>query len=639
MRRIAATLAFLVAMSMVPAALIAASLAAAPLARAATPPATPAPTPVTKPAPTPVTKSAPTPGYALLGKPALPPDFHYFPYVNPNAPKGGEIVLAEIGSYDSLNPFIVRGTAPSDINLVWDTLLVPDADEADVSYAHLARSMTVARDRKSVTFVLRRAAHFNDGTPVTARDVAWTFQTLRDKGKPFYHQYYADVASVRVDGPRTVTFRFTTARNRELPFILGQMPVLPHHWWAGRDFGAPLTAAPLGSGPYRVEKADFGRTLVLSRVRNWWARNRPTGRGLYNFNRRRTEFFRDPTVAFEAFKAGQITYRRENISKTWATGYNFPAVRQGLVRKEAFPVHLPMGMQGFAMNTRRPVFADPRVRKAMTLAFDFQWTNKTLFYGLYRRTTSYFEGSAFASSGLPSPAERKLLDPWKAILPASIFTRPFRLPVTDGSGNDLPELRAALKLLEAAGWHVHHRKLVNAAGRQMHFVILADEPVFQRVLVPYTRQLAHLGIAAQVRVVDPAQYQERMNNFDYDMTITVFPESDSPGNEQIGYWSCASAKQIGSDNLMGVCNPAVDALVHDVVAAPDRAHLVTATRALDRVLLRGWYMVPNWYLDKVWAAWWDKLGHPKQTVRTGVELNAWWVDPARARALAAKHKR
>ena len=437
----------------------------------------------------PARAAAPAPGYALLGKPALSPDFDHFPYVNPDAPKGGEISLAAIGSFDSLNPFIVRGTAPGDVSLVWDSLLAPDPDEAEVSYAHLARSMTVAPDHKSVTYVLRDAAHFNDGTPVTAEDVAWTFETLRDKGKPFYKQYYADVASVRVDGPKTVTFLFRTDRNRELPMILGQMPVLPKHWWEGRDFAAPLTAPPLGSGPYRVEKADFGRTLVLSRVPDWWAKDRPTGKGLYNFDRRRTEFFRDPTVAFEAFKAGQITFRRENISKTWATGYDFPAIRDGLVKKEAFPVHLPVGMQGFAMNTRRPVFADPRVREAMTLAFDFEWTNKTLFYGLYRRTTSYFQGSDFASSGLPSPDELKLLDPWKAILPAALFTEPFKLPVTDGSGNDLPELRAALKLLQAAGWQVKDRKLVNPAGQQMHFEILTDAQVFQRVLVPYATQL------------------------------------------------------------------------------------------------------------------------------------------------------
>lgn len=586
----------------------------------------------------PVHAASPTPGYALLGKPALPSDFDHFPYVNPNAPKGGEIVLSAVGSFDSLNPFIVRGTAPDDILLLWDTLLAPDPAEADVSYAHLARSMTVAPDHKSVTFVLRESAHFNDGTPVTAEDVAWTFTTLRDKGRPFYRQYYADVESVRVDGPRTVTFLLKTGHNRELPAILGQMQVLPKHWWAGRDFSAPLTAFPLGSGPYRVEKADFGRTLILSRVKNWWAENRPTGKGLYNFDRRRTEYFRDPTVAFEAFKSGQITFRRENVSKTWATGYDFPAVREGLVKKEAFPMHLPVGMQGFAMNTRRAVFSDPRVRHAMALVFDFQWTNKTLFYGLYKRTTSYFEGSEFASSGLPSPAELKLLDPWKGILPASVFTRPFTLPVTDGSGNELPELRQALALLEQAGWHVRDRKLVDASGQQMRFEILAGQPAFQRVLVPYTRQLAHLGIDAHVRIVDPAQYQERLNNFDYDMTVVVVPESDSPGNEQIDYWSCASAKEAGSDNLMGVCNPAVDALVHDIVTAPGKATLITATRALDRVLLNGWYVVPNWFLDKAWVAWWDKLGRPTEPVRTGVELNAWWVDPAREAALAARRK-
>ncbi len=586
----------------------------------------------------PAMAAAPTPGYALLGKPRLAPDFDHFPYVNPAAPKGGEIALAEIGSFDSLNPFIVRGTAPADVALCWDSMLAPDPDESEVSYAHLARAMTVAGDHKSVTFELRDAARFNDGSPVTAEDVAWTFETLRDKGKPFYRQYYADIASVRVDGPKTVTFLFRTDRNRELPMILGQMPVLPKHWWAGRDFAAPLTDKPLGSGPYRVERADFGRTLVMARVGDWWATDRPTGKGLYNFDHRRTEFFRDPTVAFEAFKAGQITFRRENISKSWATGYDFPALKDGLVKKEAFPVHLPVGMQGFAMNTRRPIFADPRVREAMALAFDFEWTNKNLFYGLYSRTRSYFQGSDFASSALPSADELKLLDPWKAILPAGLFTKPFELPVTDGSGNDLPQLRAALKLLQDAGWQVRDRKLVNNAGEQMHFEILAEAPSLQRILVPYATGLEHLGIDAQVRLIDPAQYQERLNNFDYDMTIAVVPESDSPGNEQIGFWSCNSAKEIGSDNLMGVCNPAVDALVHDIVAAPDRDSLITATRALDRVLLWSWYMVPNWYLDSYWAAWWDKLGHPAQTVRTGVEINAWWEDPARAAALAAKRQ-
>ncbi|MBU6498123.1 MAG: ABC transporter substrate-binding protein [Rhodospirillales bacterium] len=577
-------------------------------------------------------------GLSLLGSLALPAGFTHFPYVNPDAPKGGEVTLSAVGTFDSFNPFILRGTAAGDVSRVWDTLLQRNADEAGAAYGHLAESVDIAADRMWVAFNLSPRAHFNDGTPVTAEDVAWTFETLRKEGRPFYRLYYAGVASVEVAGPLRVVFHFKTAANRELPSILGEMPVLPEHWWKGRDFSRPLTDPPLGSGPYRVGHFEFGRTIALDRVKNWWARDLPTGRGLANFDVRRTEYFRDSTVAFEAFKAGQVDFREENIAKEWATAYDFPAVRRGLVKKELLRQHLPTGMQGFGMNTRRPLFADVRVRHALALAFDFEWANRNLFYGAYTRTESYFSNSTLASSGVPQGAELDLLAQYRAQLPPALFTEPFKLPVTDGSGNNRPELMAALKLLEQAGWTVRHRRLVNAAGQPFSFEILLAQPAFERVALPYVQSLARLGIAAHVRTVDPAQYQRLMDSYDFDMTVVGIGQSESPGNEQTGDWSCAAAKQTGGDNLMGVCNPVIDALVGDVVHAPDRAHLLAATHALDRVLLWNWYVVPQWYFPDVRVAYWDRFGRPPGEVRPGLVFDAWWVDKARAAAVdKARH--
>jgi microcin C transport system substrate-binding protein len=510
-----------------------------------------------------------------------------------------------------------------------------NADEAETAYGLLAKEVELPADGMGVAFDLRPEAKFHDGTQVTADDVAWTFETLRDKGRPFYQQYYADVASVSVDGPLRVVFHFKTSTNRELPLILGQMPVLPKHWWAGRDFDKPLTDPPLGSGPYRVGHYEFGRTLTMERVPDVWSKDLPVMRGLNNFDRRRTEYFRDGTVALEAFKAGQVDFRQENVAKEWATAYDFPAVQKGLVIKQLFPHHMPTGMQGFAMNTRRPLFKDVRVRHALAMAFDFEWANANLFYGAYTRTDSYFSNSDLASSGIPEGAELKLLDKYRDQLPPDIFTKPFKLPVTDGSGNNREELRGALQLLEQAGWKVHDRKLVDANGNPFSFEILLDQPAFERVSLPYVQWLSHLGIDAHVRTVDPAQFQRLIDTYDYDMIVITMDESESPGNEQTGYWTCASAKPEGGYNLMGVCNPVVDDLVHQVVTAPDRDHLVVASHALDRVLLAGWYVVPHWYLQSVRAAYWNRFGHPDKPVRTGLAFDSWWIDPAKAAVIAA----
>jgi microcin C transport system substrate-binding protein len=473
---------------------------------------------------------------------------------------------------------------------------------------------------------------------MTAEDVAWTFKTLMAHGRPHYRQYWADITEVRVESPQRVTFRFKHANNRELASILGQLEVLPKHWWASRDFTKPLTEPPLGSGPWRIASFEFGRTLVMARVPDYWAANLGTARGLANFDRRRTEYFRDPTVALEAFKAGQVDFRQENIAKDWATAYDFPAFRRGLVKKEEFRHRLPTGMQGFVMNTRRDVFKDVRVRQALALVFDFEWANANLFYGAYTRSTSYFSNSPLAATGLPQGAELALLETYRAQLPPALFTQEFRLPVTDGSGNNREELRRALDLLRQAGWTIRDRKLVNAAGHPLRFEILLSNPSFERVALPYVQWLSRLGVEARVRTVDQAQFQRLSDSYDYDMMVDVFGQSESPGNEQRGFWTCDSARHEGGANSAGVCDPVIDALVETVINAPDRTGLEVATRALDRTLLWGWYVVPHWHLASIRAAYWDRFARVDIPIRSGMVFDAWWLDQARAEATDAARR-
>jgi microcin C transport system substrate-binding protein len=597
----------------------------------------------------PVTRSN---AIAVLAKPALPPDFPYFPYVDPNAPKGGEVTLASIGTYDSFNPFILRGTATSgmvspwvvlpggsgsgsSVGHVWESLLTSSADEAESGYGHLAKTIELPADKMWVAFELRPEAKFSDGTPVTAEDVAWTYRTLLEQGRPSFRIQMADVQDVVVESPSRVVFHFKSNENRELPLILGGLPVLPKHFFDGRDFTRPLTDPPIGSGPYRIASFELGRSVTYERRPDWWAANMPTGKGTNNFDRVRVEYFRDSTVAMEAFKAGQIDLRSENISKNWATAYDFPAVARGLVKKQDFPHHLPTGMQGYAMNTRRTVFANPLVRQAMAEVFDFEWANKNLFYGTYTRTQSYFSNSDLASSGIPQGDELKLLEPYRKELPPALFTEPFRLPVTDGSGNNREQLRHALDLLQQAGWSVKERKLVDANGEPMNFTILLDEPSLERVALPYVQLLQKIGIDARVRTVDPAQYQHLTDDFDFDMIMMIYPESDVPGNELRDYFTCAASKAQGSFNTPGICDPAVDAMVEKIITAQDRDTLKTAARALDRVLLWRWYLVPNWDSRTFHIAYWDRFSHPDVPIREGFNFDTWWVDAAKAAALDA----
>jgi len=589
---------------------------------------------------------------AILAKPALPEDFPYFPYVNPNAPKGGEVTLASIGTFDSFNPFILRGTSAagqvspwvilpggsgsgSSIGHIWESLLTSSADEVATGYGHIAQTIEMPANKLWVAFELRPEAKFSDGVPLTAEDVAWTYNTLLAQGRPSFRIQMADVKDVVVENPHRVVFHFKSNENRELPLILGGIPILPKHFFDGRDFTKPLVDPPVGSGPYRIASFELGRSVVFERRPDWWAANLPTAKGTNNFDRVRIEYFRDTTVAMEAFKAGQTDLRSENISKNWATAYDFPAVQKGWVIKGDFKHHLPTGMQGYIMNTRRPVFADPLVRQAMDEAFDFEWENKNLFYNSYVRTDSYFSNSDLASSGIPEGDELKLLEPYRKELPPALFTEPFKLPVTDGTGNNREQLRRALKLLEQAGWTVKDRKLVDKNGQQMSFTILLDDPSLERPALPYVQQLQKLGIDAHVRTVDPAQYQHLTDDFDFDMTMIVYPESDIPGNELRDYFTCSAAKAQGSGNWGGICDPAVDALVERVVTAQDRQTLTTAARALDRVLLWRWYLVPNWDSNSFHVAYWDRFGHPDKPIRQGFNFDTWWVDPTKSAAIEA----
>jgi microcin C transport system substrate-binding protein len=574
-------------------------------------------------------------GVALYGDLKYQPGFTHFDYTNPDAPKGGAIKFASIGTYDTFNPYTLRGVKADGLGYLFDTLLASSDDEPDSEYGLVAKSVDVAPDHRSVVFHLRPEARFHDGSPITPADVVWTFDTLKDKGSPVYQLYYADVLKAEVVGPHDVRFVFRDAHNRELPLILGQLPVLSKRYWAGKDFTATTLTAPLGSGPYVISSYEPGRSVTYSLVKNYWARNLPVNKGRYNVGTIRYDYYRDASVALEAFKAGQYDIRQENVAKNWAIGYQCPALSAGLIKKVEIKNQVPQGMQGFAYNTRRPLFKNRLVREALGYLFDFNWANKNLFYGAYTRTQSYFSNSDLASSGLPSPAELKILEPLKAEIPPEVFTTVYKAPSSDGSGNIRPNMLVALRLLAKAGWHVRDGRMVNAAGEPFAFEFLNEEPAFERILLPFGDNLRRLGIRMTLRTVDPAQYQNRMNNYDFDMTVVVVPESLSPGNEQRGYWTSEAAKLPGGNNLMGVGNPAIDKLVDLIIAAPDRPALLTRVHALDRVLLESHYVIPNWHIDKFRVAYWDKFGRPKINPPYALALNTWWVDPVKSAALAA----
>ena len=582
--------------------------------------------------------AAPAHGIAMHGDLKYGPDFTHFDYVNPNAPKGGELRLYGLGTFDTFNPFVIKGVPDAGSTRIYDTLLTSSADEPFSEYGLLAETVDTPPDRSSVTFTLRKEARWHDGKPVTADDVLWSFETLRAKGRPFFRAYYASVDKAEKLDERTVKFSFKPGENRELPLIMGQLTVLPKHYWEGRDFEATTLDPPLGSGPYKIADFDAGRWSRYARVPDYWGKDLAVNRGRDNFDTVRYDYYRDMTVALEALKAGAYDIRVEASAKDWATGYDSPAVRDGRLIKGEFKHSRPAGMQGYAFNLRRPLFQDRRVREAIGYAFDFEWSNRTLFFGQYTRARSYFGNSELAANGVPQGAELAVLEPLRDQLPPEVFTTEYQAPVTDGSGNMRDNLRKAYDLLKAAGWTVDPKtkKLVSAEGKPFEFEILLLDPAYERITLPFAKNLERLGIAARTRVVDTAQYKKRSDDFDFDMVIDSWPQTLSPGNEQRSYWSSAFAHQPGSMNGLGLQDPAVDALVEQVIAAPDRASLVTRVHALDRALQWGFYVVPNWYIAYDRVAYWDKFGRPDVLPAQGVQLDTWWYDPAKAAKASAK---
>ena len=668
--------------------------------------------------------------------PKYPANFQHFDYVNPDAPKGGTLRQAGFGSFDSLNPFINKGVSADDIGLIYDTLTRHSLDEPFTEYGLLAGKIEKAADNAWVRFYLRPEARFHDGQAVTAEDVKFTFEALMSKGSPMYRGYYADVERVEVEGTHKVRFVFKHAGNRELPLILGQLPVLPKHWWtelddsdapqqpqlgdeniveiietpdkasitlriheearladgeklnaellqlnlqaaaaaqieafkplasitaysaqdkrnlrielkndssdalltalkqlhllpSKRNFSKSSLEIPVGSGPYKVVEVKAGRSIRYERVKDWWGQELPVNRGFYNFEQMQIDYYRDNIVALEAMKAGQFDYWLETSAKNWATAYDTPAVAAGRLIKEEIQNHNPTGMQGFIFNTRRPLFQDRRVREAFGLLFDFEWANRQLFNGAYTRTRSYFDNSELASSGLPGADELKILEPLREQIPPQVFTDEYQVPLTDGSGIIRDQQRRAYQLLQEAGWRVEEDQMLDANGAPVSFEFLLAQSDFERVLLPFKRNLADLGIELVIRRVDVSQYINRLRSRDFDMIVSGFGQSNSPGNEQREYWHSSSADNPGSRNFIGLKDPAIDLLVEGLINADSRQSLIAHTRALDRVLLWGHYVIPNWHIKTWRVAYWDRLEHPKITPLFDIGLHTWWVrEPA-----------
>ncbi|PXX95306.1 extracellular solute-binding protein [Halomonas sp. LBP4] len=567
-------------------------------------------------------------GLALYDEPALAPGFEHFPYVEPDAPKGGTMTRAAVGSsFDSTNPFIIRGTPAIGLSQIYDTLLEGNPDEPFSAYGLLAEGIRLDPERHWIEFDLRPEARFHDGEPVTADDVAFSFELLTEQGNPFYGAYYAAVESVVALDAHTVRFEFANNHSRELPLIVGQLPVLPRHYWQERDFTAPTLDRHPGSGPYRIAEVEPGRRIVYQRVEDYWGRDLAVNRGRHNIDRLVYDYYRDRDIAWEAFKAGVMDYRTDARAATWAIGYDFPAYHDGLVERITVPDGQPAPMQAFVFNLRRDKFQDPRVREALSLTFDFPWLNANLFYDTYRRTESFFQNSEMAARGLPSEAELELLEPHREALPERVFEA--EVPIDHPQ--DLRErLRLALELLREAGYEVEDGVLVHTdTGRPLSLEVLLFDTGMERVVQPMLRNMARLGVQGSIRIVDINQYLNRLRSFDFDMVIGQFPQSNNPGNEQREFWTSDFAESPQSRNLMGLANPVVDDLVERLIRADSREELNTITRALDRVLLWGFYLIPQYHSGETRIAVWDKFAWPEPFPEYGMDLAAWWVDAER----------
>jgi microcin C transport system substrate-binding protein len=572
-------------------------------------------------------------GTSLNGDLKYPKDFTHFDYVNPDAPKGGTVRLAAVGGYDSLNPFILKGSSASGLGLMYDSLMTSSSDEPNTSYAHLAESIETPDDFSWVIYRLDSRAHWHDGTPVTVEDVIFSFDTIKSKGHPFYRQYFKNLEKAEKVGERGIKFSFTGDLNRELPHITSQLPIFSKDWYSNHDFEKTTLVPPMGSGPYRIKELDPGRSITYERVKDYWGKDLGVNRGQYNFDIIRYDYYRDNTVALEAFKSREFDFRQENTAKVWATGYKSKSLDKGWFLKKQVRNENPTGMAGLVFNTRRDLFSDPNVRRALIHAFDFEWTNKNLFYGQYSRTKSYFSNSEMASRELPGEDELKYLEPLRGKIPDEVFTEKYSLPINKKKGDLRKHLRIARKMLADAGWTIKDGKLTNASGKSFEMEILLVSPSFERIMQPIVKNLKRLGIKAGVRLVDTAQYQNRLNDFDFDTVVGGFAQSLSPGNEQRDFWGSANADIKGSRNLIGVSDPAIDSLINTIIAAPNRKELVAATRAMDRILLWGHYLIPHWHLQSYRLALWDRFGRPEKNPKYSVGFFTWWIDPDKAAAL------
>lgn len=585
---------------------------------------------------------------SLIGEPREGADFKHFDWVNPQAPKGGRVRLRANGTYDTLNPFAQKGLPAVWSTEIHATLMADSLDEPSAAYGLIAEWVTYAKDFSSATFSIRPEARFHDGTPIRPDDVVFTLDALK-KFSNRYKIYFKNVARAVVTGERTVTFEFDVKGNRELPSIVGSLPVLSRQYWEGkdvngetRDISRGTTEIPLGSGPYRIKDVDIGRSITYERVADWWARDLPVARGQWNFAEIRFEYFRDSTPAFEAFKAGHLEFWPESSAKNWATAYDFDAQRRGLVKREEWDNSLITPMQGFAFNLRRPQFQDWRVRRAFNLAFDFEWAAKNILFEQYKRTGSYFENSELKATGLPTGRELEILETVRDAVPAEVFTTVYANPFNAGRDEYRRNMAEAARLLTAAGWKQHKGALRNHYDEPFKAEFLIVSPEFERIIRPYMEALGRLGIETTVRIVDSSQYRRRLDTFDFDIVVAGYRQSLTPGNEQRDYWGSEAADREGSRNLMGIRNPAIDKVIEQLIFAKERADLVAASRALDRILLWNYYLVPQWYSPKDRVAMWDMFRGPsKLPTHAGSTtrfLQTWWHDGAAAERLAAARR-
>jgi microcin C transport system substrate-binding protein len=584
-------------------------------------------------------------GISAFGDLKYPPDFPHFSYVNPNAPKGG--VFSQIGpnrqfnqsfqTFNSLNSFILKGDAAQGMELTFAALMVRSGDEADAMYGLAASSVRISDDELTYRFTLRSEAKFHDGTPLTAHDVVWSLTTLKEKGHPIITQQLRDFTGAEAADDRTVIVRFAEKRGRDVPLFVAALPIFSRTYYSKKPFDESTLDIPLGSGAYKVGRFQVGHFIEFERVTDWWGADLPVSRGQSNFDTLRFEYYRDREVGFEGFTAKNYLFREEFTSRTWATRYDFPAFKEGRVKRDVLPDDTPSGAQGWFINTRRDKFKDRRVREALIDAFDFEWTNKNIMYGSYERTHSVFQNSPMMAKGKPDAAELALLEPFRGKLPDEVFGEPYVPPVTDGSGQDRQWLRRGAQLLNDAGYTLNKGKRVLPSGKPITIEFLIDEPTFQPHHLPYIKNLSVLGIDATLRVVDPVQYRARVDGFDFDITVERFSFSATPGDSLRTFFSSQAAATKGTQNLAGIADPAVDTLVDIIIAAKTRAELTAACKALDRVIRAGRYWIPHWYKASHWIAYWDVFGHPASKPRyfRGIP-ETWWYD--RDKAAKLDHK-